>query len=150
MSSKYVRDNILQYLQDETSENIIDLTAEFQDVHDMVEANSLTVNDPWLGVQFVPSEEIPVDVSATNTKGKYREIGVILLHIVAVSSIGVHNSILTRAETVRDVFRGKRIADSIIITQVSPAAFGESVTLNFEGGYTAGAVTLFYQRDLDL
>jgi hypothetical protein len=150
MSSLFVRDEILQFLIDNTSENVIDLTAEFQEVHDMDVANGITVNDPWMGVQFVPSEEIPVDVTANNNKGKYREIGVILLHVVAVSSIGVHNAILARAEAVRDALRGRRVADTIIINQVSPPAFGEAVTLNFEGGYTACAVTVFYQRDLDL
>lgn len=151
MSSKFVRDSILSFLQTEVpTENLIDLTAQFEEIQDLMDQYSLTLNDPWLGVQFVGSEETPVSIQSTNSAGCYREIGTIFLHVVAVSAIGVHNSILTRAENLRNAIRGRVINDEIYIEQVSPTNFGEGVTLNFESGYTAGAITVFYRRDLNL
>jgi len=151
MSSKFVRDEIVNFLTLECpTESVIDLTAEFSEVEDMLNEHSLDHGDPWLGVQFLGSEEIPVDIGATNTRGKYREIGAIYLHIVAVAKLGVHNDILTRAEVIRSKFRGRRIGQTILIEGVAPANFGEGITLSFSGGYTAAVIQLDYQRDLDL
>lgn len=151
MSSKFVRDEILAHLAAEaTGETVLDLTADHRDVKDMIQDAGLGVNDPWLGVQFVGSFETPVDIRATSSRGKYRETGIIYLHIVDVAKLGVHNAILTRAEALRNIFRGRRIAGTIIIESVSPANFGEGITLSFAGGYTAGLVQIDYQRDLDL
>jgi hypothetical protein len=151
VSSKFVRDSILQFLEDNTEcENIIDLTAQFDELQDLMSQYGLTLNDSWIGVQFIGNEEIPISIQSQNQTGCYREIGAIYIHVVAVSQIGVHNHILTRAEAIRDLIRGRRINDSIIIEQVSPPNFGEGITLNFESGYTAAAITIFYRRDIDL
>jgi hypothetical protein len=151
MSSKFVRDSILDFLTNEVGgETIIDLTAQFEEISDMLDQYSITLNDPWIGVQFIGSEEIPVSIQSTNTKGCYREVGTIYIHVVGVSSIGAHNSILDRAEVVRNALRGQRIEDTIYIEQVGPANFGEGITLNFESGYTAAAIIVFYRRDLEL
>lgn len=151
MSSKFVRDSILTFLETNLDcEKIIDLTAQFEQVEDLLDQYDLTLNDDWIGVQFVGSEEIPVSIQSQNQKGCYREIGAIFIHVVAVSRIGGHKDILTRAEAVRDLIRGRRINNSIIIEQVGPPNFGEGITLNFESGFTAAAITIFYRRDIDL
>lgn len=151
MSSKFVRDSILEFLEEELEgETVIDLTAQFDELQDLLTAYDLTMNDAWIGVQFVGSEEIPISIQSQNQKGCFREIGVIYIHVVDVSHIGVHNSILARAEVIRNLLRGRRINNSVIIEQVGPPNFGEGITLNFEGGYTASAITIFYKRDLDL
>jgi hypothetical protein len=151
MSSKYVRDGIIDFIASEIpSEKLVDLTAEFDEVQDLLSRNGVQPRSPWLGLQFVGSEEIPVDIGATNTRGKYREIGVIYLHVVDVSKLNVHNSIINRAEVIRNAFRGMRIADTILIESVSPVNFGGGITLSFTGGYTAGVIQIDYQRDLDL
>lgn len=151
MSSTFVRNEILEFLEDNTpSETVIDLTAEYLELSDMIAGAGLGPTDPWLGVQFVGSEEIMVDIGATNTRGKYRESGVIYLHVVAMASLGIHNAILARSETIRNAFRGRRIGDLIIIESVSPANFGSGATLSFSGGYTAAVIQIDYQRDLDL
>jgi hypothetical protein len=151
MSSKFVRDGITAFIQAElSSENLVDLTADFDELQDVLTDNGLNVRDPWLGLQFVGSEEIPVDVGAINTRGKYREIGVIYLHVVDVAKLNVHNSIIARAEAVRNAFRGRRIADTILVEGVSPVNFGGGATLSFTGGYTAGLIQIDYRRDLDL
>ena len=151
MSSKFVRDEILSFLATELpTESVIDLTAEFAELEDLLQAHGKSFGDPWLGVQFLGSQEVPVDIGATNTRGKYRELGAIYLHIVDVAKLGVHNAILNRAEAIRDKFRGRRIGQTILIEGVSPANFGEGITLSFNGGYTAAVIQLDYQRDLDL
>lgn len=154
MSSKFVRDEIMQYLNTEfgASETIIDLTGHFLELEDVLNDAGISHGDPWLGVQFIGGVEVPVDIGATNQKGKYREQGAIFLHIVDMARLGVHNAILNRAEVIRNKFRGQRIGvgEKILIEGVSPANFGEGITLSFTGGYTAAVVQVDYQRDLDL
>lgn len=151
MSSKYVRDQIqLVLATDAPTESVIDLTGDFLDLHDLLVDKGLAVGDPWLGLQFVGGEEIPVSIEASNQRGKYREHGVIFLHVVELASLGVHNVILTRGEALRDKLRGRRIGNSILIEGVSPVNFGRGATLSFDGGYTAGVIQIDYQRDLDL
>lgn len=148
MSSSYVREQIFQFITDNIpEESAIDLTADYRSISDLVASYSLRPIDPWLGVQFVGADEVPVDILATNTKGMYRETGVIFLHIVGKSSLRIHTSLLARAEKIRDTFRGQRVADLIVIEAVSPPNFGDGVTLNFEGGYTAALVQIDYHYD---
>jgi hypothetical protein len=151
MSSKFVRDEIVSFLETEfPTESVIDLTGEFLELEDVLKGKSINHGDPWLGVQFLGSEEIPVDIGATNSRGKYRESGAIYLHVVDVARLGVHNAILNRAEVIRNRFRGRRIGQTILVEGVSPANFGEGITLSFSGGYTAAVIQIDYQRDLDL
>jgi hypothetical protein len=151
MSSKFVRDSFNSFMETEfTGENIIDLTAHFEEIEDLLEHYDLTINDPWVGIQYLGSDEIPVSIQSQNQKGCFREVGAIYIHVVAVSHFKTHKEILTRAEAIRDKLRGRRINESLIIEQVGPANFGEGITLNFESGYTAAAITLFYRRDIDL
>ena len=150
MSSVFVRNEILNFLATEIpTESVIDLTSEFLELEELLKEESLTFGDPWLGVQFVGSEEIPVDIGATNTRGKYRESGVIYLHVVSIASLGVHTLILNRAEAIRNILRGRRIG-TVIIEAVSPPNFGAGITLSFDGGYTAAVIQVDYQNDLDL
>lgn len=150
MSSLYVRDEVLNFVNTELpTESVIDLTSDFLELEDVLLEEGLTMSDPWLGVQFLGSEEIPVDVGATNTRGKYREVGAIYLHVVEVARLGVHTIILNRAEAIRNKLRGQRIG-SVIIEAVAPPNFGEGITLNFSGGYTAAVIQIDYHRDLDL
>lgn len=150
MSSLFVRQSLIDFLESDSSENVIDMTDEFQELQDMIASKGLTNSDPWLGVQFVGSTETPVDIGATNSRGKYREEGVIYLHIVDVAKIGAANAILTRAENLRNLLRGRRINGTVIVEGVSPPVFGEGATLSFSGGYSSATVTVEYQRDLDL
>lgn len=151
MSSSYVRDNVKAFLATEVpTETVVDLSAEFQDIADVLDQYSLTINDPWLGIQFLGAEELPVSLTAGNSQGRYREIGTLYFHIVAVSAIGAQNGMLARAEALRDKLRGQVIADRIYIEQVSPPNFGSGATIDFEAGYTSAVVTVFYRRELDL
>jgi hypothetical protein len=150
MSSQYVRDSIIAFIGTEIpGEKLVDFTAEFEELSDFLEYNNIGPGDNWIAVQFVGSEEIPVDVRGTNTKGTYREIGLVHIHVVSVARLGGHNDILTRAEAIRDKFRGQRI-DTILIESVSPPNFGTGIALNFSGGYTAATFNIGFQRDLNL
>lgn len=147
MSSIFVRDSIKNFIITELpSEALVDLTAEFDDLEDLITEAGISVDDPWLGIQFLSYEEIPIDILATNDTGKYRETGSAILHVVDVAKKGGHSAILIRAEAIRDKIRGRRIGP-ILIESVSPANFGVGVTLSFEGGYTSASINVQYRYD---
>lgn len=150
MSSVYVRNQITTFIgTDLPTENVIDLTGEYRDIDDVIAGASLTFRDPWLGLQFVGSQDIPITVAANNVQGCYREIGTVLLHVVEMATSSSTTNILTRSETIRNAFRGQRIND-LIIEEVSPPNFEQGATLDFESGYVAATIILSYERDLNL
>jgi hypothetical protein len=149
MSSSYVRTQVKQFLEDNSNESVIDMTALFQEIKELLADNEIQPDAPWLGVQFVGDDEIPIALAATNDQGKYRESGAIYFHVVDIARIGVGDSLLTRGEVLRNLLRGRRIGD-IFIESVTPMNFDSGATLEFEGGYVSGSFIVAYQRDLDL
>lgn len=150
MSSTYVREKVTEFIGLNLSdENLIDLTAEFRTMDNLLTEAGITGQTPWLGLQFIGSDEIPVSVASSNNTGKYRETGAIYLHIVERVKLNANVPILSRAETVRNAFRGQRIED-ILIESVSPPNFSSGTTINFESGYTSASIILTYERDLNL
>lgn len=150
MSGTFVRDSIISFFQTEVpTETLIDISAEFEELQDLLTYHGVAEGANWVGIQFVGAEEIPVDIRATNGKGTYREVGVVYIHVVAVARIGGGNAILNRAEAIREVFRGQRIGP-ILIEGVSPPNFGNGISLDFEGGYTSATFTLDYEYQFSL
>lgn len=149
MSSTTVRTDIVTFLEANSAENFLDLSGHYEELRYFLEDNGLTEQDQWVGLQFIGNDEIPATVGAGNTQGKYREIGAIYLHVVDIAKLGVQNSILTRAEALRDLLRGRRIND-IVIESVSPPNFEIGATLQFEGGFTSASVILTYYFERDL
>ncbi len=149
MSSSYVRSQVKDFLEANSGETVIDLTAQFDEMREVLAEAGLQPNAAWLGLQFVGNTETPIALAATNDKGKYRESGAVILHVVATAEIGVGNALLARGETLRNLFRGRRIGD-IIIDSVEPMNFDNGATLEFSGGYISGSFIMSYRRDLDL
>ena len=150
MSSSYVRTQIKNFIAAEApTETAIDLTALYQELRDLLDENSIDPDSPWLGIQFIGDEEVPISLSATNDQGLYRETGAIYFHIVDVAKIGAGNGLLTRGESLRNLLRGRRIGD-IMIDSVSPLNFDAGATLQFEFGYMSGSFICGYRRDLNL
>ncbi len=149
MASAYVRTQIKQFLDDNSAETYVDLTAQFGELSQVLAEASVQPDTPWLGLQFVGGDETPVGLSATNDQGLYRENGIIQLHVVAVAAIGVGDGLLTRGETLRNLFRGRRIGD-IVIESVSPMNFDSGATLEFESGYMSGTCIVAFYHDLNL
>lgn len=150
MSSVYVRTEIKNFLADESDETVVDLTSQFGELKQfLAEEYDVQPDSPWLGIQFIGDDEIPVSLAATNDQGKYRETGAIFFHVVDVARLGNGDSLLTRGETLRNLFRGRRIG-SIIIDSVTPMNFDSGATLQFEGGFMSGSFLAGYRRDLDL
>lgn len=150
MSSSAVRTAILDFLDDESDETeIVDLTSQYEEIKELLTTLDIQPDVPWLGVQFIGYEEVPVSLSATNDQGLYRETGAIYLHIVDIAQVGGGSSLLTRGEALRNLFRGQRIGD-IVIESVSPMNFDRGATLAFEGGYMSGSFIMVYHRDLNL
>lgn len=150
MSSTVVRTEIMNFLvANAPTETAIDLSGQYATIEELVTDAGLTVNDPWLGVEFIGSEEIPVGLAATNTEGHYRESGAIYFHVVDIAKLGGSASILARAEALRNLLRGKRFG-SMYIESVTPPNFGNGATLNFEGGYMSASFYIGYEIDINL
>jgi hypothetical protein len=150
MSSIAVRSAFKTFLTaNAPTEKIIDLTAQYAEIKEMVKAAGITDEDPWLGLEFIGNDEIPVTLPANNALGKYRESGSISVHVVGVAKLGVGDAVLARGETLRDLLRGRRIGN-IIVESVSPMNFGPGTTLQFEGGYMSGSFFVSYLSDRDL
>jgi len=148
MSSQHVVTNIMNFITANLpTENAYDTIADYDYFNDFLEDNSIT--GPWLGVEFVGQDEVPITIGANNTSGKYREIGSVFLHVAEISRLGVGNAIRTRATTITNAFRGQRIGD-IIITSVTTPNFSSGTTLNLDGGYTSATMMVYYERDNDL
>lgn len=153
MSSKFVRDEVKNFISTNLiagEPNVVDLTAEFSELRELLDLNGITRNDQWIGLQFIGNEEEPITISATNTTGKYREVGAVYIHVVDVAAIGVGNKILNRSEIIRNAFRGRRISDKIKILSITPPNFEAGATLQFEAGWTSASVILSYEYDIDI
>lgn len=150
MSSSYVRTQFKNVLTaDFPLERKVDLTAEYDELQNVLKRHNIGSLQSWLGLQFVGNSEEPISIEANNNTGCYREIGAIYLHIVERSRIGVADAILTRAEALRVALRGRRIND-IVIEKVSPPNFEGGSTLDFEGGWTSASVIIEYHKDTNL
>lgn len=150
MSSVHVRTLITDFLAaNAPDETVIDLSTQYTEMRDMIEAAGLNLDDPWLGLSFIGDDELPVSLAATNDKGLYREVGTILLHVCAEAKLGVQNSMLARGEALRNLFRGCRIG-SIVVEGVGPMNFGLGATLDFDGGYVSCTISISYHSDLNL
>lgn len=147
MSSLSVRTQIRSFLSSNSSESVIDLTAQYEDLRSILAESGIQPDAPWLGLEFVGDSEDPVSLSADSTKGLYREYGQIQLHICAVAKIGVGAILENRGEVLRDLFRGTRIGN-IVVESVSPINTGPGTTLEFDAGYVSGTVSIGYHYDM--
>jgi hypothetical protein len=150
MSSVYIRNRLKTELTTQfPSEKFIDLTAAYQDISDLLSENTVSRTSPWVGLDFVANDEVPITVGSGNSQGKYRETGVMMVHVVDIAKIGVGASILSRSELMRNFLRGQRF-DRIIIESVTPTNFSKGATLDFEAGFTSGTFMVSFFADLDL
>lgn len=150
MSSLVVRNAFKNFLaSDVPTETVVDLSGEYEEIQDTVLKYGLTPDDDWLGIQYIGGDELPIDVTANNSQGKYREFGLVYLHIVGVVSDTVRDDILTRAENIRSKLRGQRIGN-VVVEKVGPPNFNAGSTLQFTGGYVAAVVVVDYKYDLNL
>lgn len=115
----------------------------------MIADNGVSPDSPWLGIQFIGDDEVPIGLAAGNDVGKYRESGAIYFHVVDIARLGNGDRLLTRGEALRNLLRGQRIG-SILIESVTPMNFDSGATLQFEGGYMSGSFLVSYINDIDL
>jgi len=150
VSSVYVRTEVETFIGVELpSETALDVTAQFDYLQDFLADNGVGIKDRWLGLQYVGNDEVPISIASNNTQGCYRETGSIFIHIVEPVSNNSTVNILTRSENIRNKFRGQSI-NGIRIESVTPPNFESGATLNFDGGYTAAAVVVNYEYDINL
>lgn len=150
MSSSYVRQKIVEFIQTKfPTEKIVDLSADYEELGDLLADEGVGLRQPWLGIQFVSNPEQGITVPAKNDTGKYRETGVILLHVVEASRLKVIDAILPRGEALQSGFRAQRI-ENVIVEAVSPLNTSAGATISFQKGYTSGTITVDYYCDKDL
>lgn len=150
MSSIYVRTQIKTFLSiNAATETVVDLSGQYEEMQDLLNNEGLIPDDKWVGIQFMGSDEVPVSIMANNAVGKYRETGVIHIHTIDIAKLGVADAILTRAEALRDLFRGQRIGN-ILIESVTPVNFDAGAALKFEAGFMCGSFMMSYRYDRDL
>jgi len=144
MSSKDLRDQIKTFLTANTAETVVDISGEFRTLIDVAQYNSITPDDNWVAIQFIGSDEEPISIESKC----YREFGSIFIHVIAPIQIDVVNvNIIDRAETLRSLFRGKRIND-IVIESVAPLNTEAGTTLEFDNSFTSGTFFINYYRDI--
>lgn len=147
MSSLATRGYIKDFLEDMSSEIVVDLTGHYEELRELLADSGVQPSGAWLGIEFIGDSELPISLAATNDQGLYRETGSIILHVVQEAKIGVGDSMLQRGEVLRNLFRGERIGP-VVIEEVTPMRTGPGATLEFEGGYMSGSITLGYYMDL--
>jgi len=144
MSSSYVRTEIKAFLAANfPTEDVIDMTAQFQELKEFLADNSLTYESAWLGIDFIGTEEVPISVTSDSTTGCYREMGSVFFHIVDPARSASADNILNRSEVLRSGLRGQRIGD-IIIEGVTPLSTEAGGTLDFSGGFVSGSFIANY------
>ena len=149
MSSSSVRTKIKDFLSANSTEKVMDLSGQFDNLQDMLADAGIGTEDPWVGVQFIGSDEVPITIGSSNTSGKYRETGAVYIHVVDIAKMGVSDTILSRAEILRNLFRGQEIG-SLLIDSVAPINFENGAALHFEDGWISGSFVISYTCDLDL
>lgn len=150
MSSSYVRTQFLSFLTTNfLTENVIDMTAEYEEMKEFLDDNNLTYLDAWLGIDFLPTDEIPIAVTTNTSQGCYRETGSLFFHVTEPAAKAAATNIVSRAEVLRSGLRGHRIGD-IIVESVTPVSTQGGTTLQFEAGFTSGSFILNYYRDLNI
>lgn len=143
MSSVYVRTEIKDYFAANSTEKLVDISGEFRELRNLLTDESITDSDNWVAIQFVGNTEEMISVP----KGCYREFGTISFHVVAPIAIGAIDGILTRCETIRSLYRGKRI-DDIIIESVSPPNTEVGTTIDFENNFMSASFFVDYYSDI--
>lgn len=146
MSSLYVRTQVKEFITGNSDETIIDITALYSELDQVISDADLQPDAPWVGLQFVGGDDLPVSLAADNTQGLYRETGSIQIHIVAAAAIGVGDGLVSRGEVLRSLFVGRRIG-TIVIDSVAPMNTESGATLEFDGGYMSGTFLMSFHRD---
>lgn len=144
MSSKQLRTQIKDHITANSAETVIDLSGEYRTLIKVATGNSITPNDDWVAIQFIGSDEEPIDVQSKC----FREFGSIFIHVIApIQPSVVDNNLIDRAEALRSIFRGTRIND-IVIESVSPLNTEGGTTLEFDNSFTSGTFFINYYRDI--
>lgn len=150
MSSSTVRTTFKSAITTNFSSQIlVDLTDQYSYLDDLLTDSGITSSTPWLGIHFQGGGEDPITVNATNAHGKYRETGLAYIHIVDIAKLGATDSILARAEALRDYFRGRNMS-GVVVLSVTPPSFDSGATLDFESGWVSCSFMVEYNMDIDL
>jgi hypothetical protein len=133
------------------TEKLVDLTAEYRDLKDVLAAYAIGPLESFTAISFVGNEDSAITIGSNNVQGKYREMGAVYIYFVATARLGVSDAILLRAETFRKKIRGLRLGSSqdVLIDSVTPPNFDTGVGFQFESGFIAATLICTYEYDED-
>lgn len=150
MSSPYVRTQFKNFISANIgAEKLLDLSGEYREIKELLSDNSIVSGEVWAAVEFTAGDDLPITVGSSNTSGKYRETGLVTVHIVGIAKLGGPASTLARAQALIEKVRGLALG-TIIIDSVSPPDFNISASLNFSQGFVAAGFFVTYKNDVDL
>ena len=144
MSSPYVRTTFINWLQTEfPTENLIDLTGEFDSISSLLNKNDIPKDEGFLGIQFLPEIEQPISINSC-----FREDGALYLHFSErIKNTDYVDRILARFEAMKPKLRNATI-DKIRVTSFMPPNFNAGATLKVESGFqSASVIVRFYSDD---
>jgi hypothetical protein len=153
MSSSAVRTKFETFMATENpTEKFAVLDGGFEDIQDFLlgQTPSIDPGGPWTGIQYSPNDEVPITAASTNISGKYRETGLVFIHVVDIAKLTASAGIITRCEAMRNKLRGQNIL-GLRVLSVSPQNFSEGATLDFEGGgYISATFTVEFELDINI
>lgn len=150
MSSEYVRDEILTFLQTSfPGDKIVDISGEVEIQQKWLIKQGISHKDPFIGVDYVGAIENTVSVTSSNATGKYRELGGVFIYFNRPYKTTSKAQVLSQATTYVNLLRGSRIGslDDILIDQISLPNFNSGGNLQLEDGYISVTIRVGYQRD---
>lgn len=155
MSSSFVRSSFTTFLSSNIgSETLIDFSGEFREIKELLSDNSISPDEVFTAIEFMPGSETPITVGSTNTSGKYRENGLVFVQVVGLAKLGSGGgaATLARAEALRDKFRGIRLGtgNKISVESMTVPSFNDSGAIHFGQGYSSVSFFVEYMFDKDL
>lgn len=151
MSSSVVRTQIKSWLvTNASSESVVDLTSQFDDVKELLAANDIQPDAPWLGIEFIGDVEEPISLAATNVSGSYREYGAVQFHAVDVAKYGISDSLIARLEAIQNKLRGIKVGEVVNVVDMTLPNTTTGAVLDFESGFMSASFLMHYYRDINL
>ena len=150
MSSASVRLSVKNVFASEIpGEKLVDMSAQYETISDLLQRLSIDLDEEWVGLLFIGDREETVSLAADNTRGCYREYGMVQVNVIAPAAIGVADDMVARADAIRNVFRGRRLGN-MIVEEVTPPNTERGAILEMEANFMSASFEIMYYLDINL
>lgn len=150
MSSSKVRLEVKSlFASNIPGENLVDLSAQYSSIPEVLSKKGITLANNWCGILFIGDREETVSLAADNTRGCYRERGMVQVFVMAPAQANVSDLMVARADAIRNVFRGRNL-NGVMIEEVTPPNTEQGAILELESNYMCAAFDIIYYLDINL